>query len=253
MNQFFRDRLLNNIKRAIGEAEIASTVSHRFLIGRIREIALENLIRPILSSEFSCGTGKVTDYRGNQSKEVDLVIYTKKLIAPILYSERFGMFPTDSCFATVEVKSQLTASEIKKAIDNSKSLKREHLTHISGVYDEYRQPKEHTYTEIFKSLFAFGSDLTEDGKPEFERYKENDPVWDSYPNLESICVVGKGYWLRATSSEPPKWLYCAPTQDYDEVFAFLRVLSDTIQLSLLKRGYPLIGPYLIADDKFLPV
>jgi hypothetical protein len=58
-NQIFRDHIINNIRGAIQESSNAATrVNHSALKGRIREIVVTNLFRPILPLGVETGNGK---------------------------------------------------------------------------------------------------------------------------------------------------------------------------------------------------
>ncbi len=109
MNPFFQDNLKIAIVGAVNEAKAASNMDHKYLRGRLREIAVQRLIKPWLTHNFEVGTGKITDSNGNLSAETDIIIYAKDVIPPIIYSkDGFGIYPCESCLATIEVKSKLT-------------------------------------------------------------------------------------------------------------------------------------------------
>jgi hypothetical protein len=122
-NKIFRDHIINNIKKAMHDFSNATRVNHPGLKGRIREIVLSNLFRPILPLGMEIGNGKIIDYLDNQSRETDVIIYTRNILAPILYDEKTGMFPIESCIYAIEIKSKLTASEIKDSIAKGEDLR----------------------------------------------------------------------------------------------------------------------------------
>src|SRR5207249_4251847 len=123
-----------------------------------REIAIHQLIAPLLSSEFRIGTGKVADHAGELSSETDLIIYSSKTIPPILFSDQLGVFPLDSCFAAIEIKSRLTGAELTEVVKNSRNLRQ--LKHVSGHFDPAGRGVPHDVQALVCSLFAFGSDLS---------------------------------------------------------------------------------------------
>lgn len=56
MNDLFRTALVNRIKKAILDAENLSTeLEHKYLIGKHKEILLDQLIIPLISSNYSTG------------------------------------------------------------------------------------------------------------------------------------------------------------------------------------------------------
>src|SRR5882724_8559046 len=108
-NTIYRNRIINNIAHAVREASDAAAVEHPGLVGRIREVTIERLLAPMLPAGFQAGTGKVVNNRGDQSNEVDIVIYNGSVLPPVLYSQRDGVFPIESSYYAIEVKSRLTA------------------------------------------------------------------------------------------------------------------------------------------------
>jgi hypothetical protein len=74
-NQLVRDKIKANINAAIIDAQNAATVDHPGMMGTIREIAIKNLFRPLLTGQTDIGSGKVIDFTGFQSQETDVIIY----------------------------------------------------------------------------------------------------------------------------------------------------------------------------------
>lgn len=238
-NVLFRNRLIAKIKAAKAEYDNSLPLEHPYMKGRVREIVLQNLIAPILPQDFQIGNGKITDKNGRMSKETDLIIYSNKLIPPILYSERLGAFPIDSCVATIEVKSTLTASEIGNAIKNADALRK--LEYSSGKFSSVGKPLSHRIGVVTRSLFAFQSDISV--KDELERYGEKDHNYKTSPKIKAFCIMGKGTWC--FNHDNRKWTRIKPTDDYDEVISFLTlIIIDNLYSVLESRGRPKIGPYI---------
>jgi len=233
----------------IAGARGAAGVDHPFLQGRIREIALENLFKPLLPTGFEMGTGKVIDNRGIQSPEIDLIIYSRSVLPTIMYSERgrLGLFPAEACFYAIEVKSRATAQEIQDAIEKAESLR--NLQYLAGEYTTRGVAIIHHITPIIPVFFAFTTDLAESGKSELDRYRENDPNFEVDPRIRAVCVVGRGYWRFQPDDERGQWIFHSPTPDHDEVIDFLSGVINTIPDSLAKRGHPRLGNYLMLEPR----
>lgn len=187
MNQGIYYKLIaEKIARATLEASSAAkTIDHSALAGSIREIALRNCIAPYLTHSFHCGTGKIIDTTGYSTKQIDLVVYEKKLAPPLMLNESLGIFPAECCEYAFEVKSTLTAAEIKSAIEVGRSVANLKMfpsskSEESIVYEQ---------NSIKRVLFAFDSDITGD---EIERYLKYDDLQCSFSVL---LVLGKGYWF----------------------------------------------------------
>jgi hypothetical protein len=238
----FRRKVITQINTAIREYQDAAGIGHPFLQGRIREIALDNLFKPLLPAGFEIGTGKVIDNSAYQSPEIDLVIYNRGVLPTIMYSEREGLFPTDACFYAIEVKSMVTADSIQDAIAKAEHLRQ--ARYIPWAY-EHDVGTPHPITPIIPAFFAFTTDLKR--KSELKRYRENDPNFEADPRIRAICVVGKGYWW--FRSYDNKWVFHSPTSDHDEVIDFLSGVINTIPGSFVKRSHSWLGAYLMLRQR----
>lgn len=233
-NDIYRSRLINDVAYAVAEARNAVLANHPGLIGRIRELVATKLLTPMLPAGFSIGTGKIVDTEGRQGAETDLIIYNRSVLPPVLYSERDGIFPVESCYYAIEVKSQLTAANIRDAIGKGGALLNLNWTG--------KQPTEYpNRAPVVLVLFAFDSDLAVSSS-EIERYTEHDPTWDRDPVLKALCVVGRGYWYHKQSDNG--WVGCGPTAEHDEVIDLVSGIVNTILKSPTSQRAALLGHYL---------
>src|SRR5258708_2965336 len=125
-NQLFRDRLCANIDCCLREAENCSRLDYPGLIGNVRQIVVEHLLLPLLPEGVRIGTGKITDSNGNLSAETDVIIYDRRSVPPLMYDEKSGVFPIESVYYAMEVKSVLTPEEFESSIDKGAKLRSLH-------------------------------------------------------------------------------------------------------------------------------
>jgi hypothetical protein len=221
MNPFFRNSLLIAIRGAIAEAEAASQMDHLYLRGTLREIASLGFIKPWLTSKFATGSGKITDCNGKLSNEIDIIIYANDVIPPVVYSDDgFGLYPCESCIATIEVKSKLTATELQSALKSSTLISPSHMEFQSGRLDETgTKTISHGFVETGRCLFVFSSDLSGNGTTELERYQKYvNP--SNHERLDLICVVGAGCWVyKRLENGENAWVLFPATDNFDEVMA----------------------------------
>lgn len=235
MNTFYKQGLINKIDKAIKDADlISSKLEHKYLIGKYKEILLDQLIKPMLASKYSTGSGKITDFCNNTSSEIDIVIYSMELIPPILFSENFGVYPSESVLSCIEVKSLLNKSELRKTFDKYKKIKSE-IKYSAGDYDEKDKPINHDLLDFTRELFAFDS-----SNNIFEEYKKLDQNYESEPILNSICIIGKGSWTFSSYS----WNFVSPDANHEEVITYLSNLINTLPKVTESRKTPRIGQYL---------
>ena len=76
------------------------------MTGKVREWVSGDLIAPMLPTGFEVASGKIVDYLGNQSSETDVIIHNPTVLPPILYTEKDGVFPVESSYYAMEVKSK---------------------------------------------------------------------------------------------------------------------------------------------------
>lgn len=92
--------------------------------GLRREDVLRDFLREVLPPKYGVGRGEVVSSRGEISRQMDVVIYDA-LHAPLLYtSASSAIFPSESIYATIEVKSHLTGGDLDACVANIASVKR---------------------------------------------------------------------------------------------------------------------------------
>lgn len=92
--------------------------------GLRREDALRGFLREVLPPKYGVGRGEVVSALGDISKQMDIVIYDA-LHAPMIFTSATSrIFPAESVYATIEVKSRLTVATLDSCIENILSVKR---------------------------------------------------------------------------------------------------------------------------------
>jgi Domain of unknown function (DUF6602) len=120
------------------EALAKTLVQHRAEKGRIVESVVKGALRSILPGRFSIGTGFVITSSGRSSSQIDLVLYDAIYNSPILLEGGTGLFPIESVYGTVEVKSVLDGNqidEVAKSIAIIRDFAREKRYAVYGNHD----------------------------------------------------------------------------------------------------------------------
>jgi hypothetical protein len=151
MNPHYTRLIDSQISLALIRAKDAKEYEHHGLRGRAREIFLRDLLRPFLNPRFDTCTGVVVDSEGHQSNQIDIIIYDKSLLPPILLTPEEGIVPCESTLATIEIKSKLMSDELRKAVVNARSVK--------ALRPQYYEPNPTTEmkTSIICCVFAYMS------------------------------------------------------------------------------------------------
>lgn len=89
-------------------------INHRGEKGSLREAFVINLLQQFLPEHFGLGSGIVIDKGGNQSVQVDIIVYDKRIAPPIIEAAGRGVYLIDSVLRVIEVKSVITSESCEQ-------------------------------------------------------------------------------------------------------------------------------------------
>ncbi|MFA1563236.1 MULTISPECIES: DUF6602 domain-containing protein [Aliivibrio] len=234
----------SKVASAIEQAKAAAGFEHQGVKGSVLEALITQLFEPLLPADIGVGTGQIIDsYSGIQSTQIDIILYDKSILPPILIDQRLGIFPIESVLYTIEVKTTLNATELKVAHDSAGKLAKD-FGYLPGLVDESGKEKHHTIEKIRSVIFALNSDLTGTGLTEAERYRNI--YKDDIAHLRAICIVGREYWFDDSNF----WRGFKTENLYDETLAFIGGISNTYRSVADSRGQPKLGNYIVPPAKF---
>jgi hypothetical protein len=237
-NLIIKQKILSRIKQEHETFENSTAeIKHKLVKGIANEYGFVSLIKDILPKNFSIGKGIVVDNENNQSCEADIIIYDNQDISPILFGPDSGLFPLECCRYIIEIKSESNATEIKDAIKKATVLKK--LKSING-----RGP-------IF-SYFAYSTDIKK--TTEFDRYYKYDKAIKINGMLDTICVLGKGYWYKRNdytngSLNNTAWGEVVSDNEYVETLGFISGIMNTLN-QVSKLGFYLLDPGYVKFSYF---
>jgi len=116
-----------------------SQIKHAGERGAEREEVLKKFLSLYLPTKYAVSDGEIVDMSGGVSDQSDIVIYDHINTPLLLSGKNYRAFPSESVFATIEVKSVLTSQKLKEAANNistTKSLLRD-TGPIAGVVFAY--------------------------------------------------------------------------------------------------------------------
>jgi hypothetical protein len=241
VNPTYQKIVRERVEGAVRDARALQGVRHKVLQGRLREILLGQLFLPLFPPEIGLGTGEIISAKGKHSAEQDILIYSRDLMPPVVYRDGVGLFPIEGVLYSIEVKSKLTAKEIRSADKNANYLAT--LDYLSGIYNENDQPLSHSVPRVLSTIFAFDSDLARD---EIQRYDKL--RGEGRPAIVAYCVAGKGYW--DWSDKRQGWLNWHESYPYSEVVHFVAHVLNTWRRISDARGHPRFGNYLLTEAPY---
>ena len=103
--------------------EIRATFDHAGDKGTSTEDSFRTFLRQYLPRRLAVGHGEVVDRQGRRSRQTDVVIATED--HPFTFTEVLpGLFFIEGVCGVGEIKTNLTATELEKALESSSQFKR---------------------------------------------------------------------------------------------------------------------------------
>lgn len=98
--------------------------AHRPSAGVNREDLVEEFLNTHLPKRFGIETGFVISHDGTFSKQADLMVVDEQNNAPLYPNATNKLWPVESVYALIEVKTRLDPCELQDAIDKGRRFKR---------------------------------------------------------------------------------------------------------------------------------
>jgi len=201
--------------------------------GSLREAFLVNLIQLFLPCNYGIGSGIVIDRFGRQSVQVDIVIYDKRAMPPVLEAAGRGIYPIDSVVRVIEVKSNVKKESLDQFGEMIKCFDPNN-PHGLKVASSGRLPGGQAYYPVC-AMFGFESSYRD-----FAEECERNPIISGSPSL--ICLDGVGLWTHkpnypAEFQLPYDGRYMTFHDDTHGLRMFIGMLFDQIDATAQSRGY----------------
>lgn len=196
-----REYLQSLGEQIMAEHAASNRVAHRGRKGSARETSLGRQLRKVLPARFGIGAGEIRASNGTCSGEHDLIIYDEPNCAFLFKDETVQVFPIESVYAVISVRSQLDSQHLIDFSDSVRQLRDSRVFSRStptALLDRWLVPGQTTiHVPPTPAAFAFGykgaslkglSDamhrhyLASAGSGEFSP----DPI------LNCVCVMGQG-------------------------------------------------------------
>ncbi len=107
-------------------------IGHAGEQGRENELALSRVLQNLIPRRLGVGSGIIIDSKNNRSKQTDIIIYDSADQPTLLAQTSQVIFPVETVYAAVEVKTTLTPEELRDC-----GAKRDKLLELSPTDDRY--------------------------------------------------------------------------------------------------------------------
>ncbi len=187
---------IRNIFKAISEQLIlefrkTAEVSHSGGKGTLREDAFSEFLGKHLPSRYGIGRGEVITPENRVSGQLDIIIYDQTHCPALLASSSHSVFPIESVYGAISMKSKLSSQGLEDAYGNisafKKIISKKGFTHslISGLSTGFSYPVPVT------GIVAYGADRSLEAiAKQVKKLDENLPDLMTRPDFIAIIGVG---------------------------------------------------------------
>lgn len=174
--------------------EATGELNHPGEKGLLREMFVRRVLESLLPTHLGVGSGTVVDKWNQQSGQVDLLVYDKRRIPPLLEENGHGIYPMDAVLRVLEVKSTLRKRDLEQLRglawsfnpDNDNGLKMAMTGNLEGGQINYP----------LVGLFAYSTDVR-------DIMASVESVGGMTSDSVMLCVAESGVYLSGGSRELP--------------------------------------------------
>jgi Domain of unknown function (DUF6602) len=110
----------------------SATANHGEVLGKAREFFVSQVLRRFLPQALHVGSGQIVDADGLLSRQIDTLIYRHDM--PLLSSlAETNLYFVEGVVSSIEVKSRLDGSNLRKSLENILSVKRLNMEYLAAT------------------------------------------------------------------------------------------------------------------------
>lgn len=165
----------------------AGETSHRLSSGALREDQVVRFLNDYLPSTVKVtGTGELISLDGQASGQCDVLV-VDSATPPLWSAPNYRTVPIECCVAAVEVKSNLTTAELKKAWAAANRIKK--LPRSAYVETPFSAPISNTACPQYHVFGFNGAGLELLAKTMADLSRDTEPGM----GIDSLCVLDAGF------------------------------------------------------------
>lgn len=160
--------IMDSYSRTLSQAfeDTEKALGYPFDRGTGREEALKAFLAEHLPKRYGIGTGFVINSRGDESKQLDIVIYDANVCPVFAVDKQHNAYPIEGVFAAIEVKSTLNEETMFQAWDNAYQFKQ---VVYGAILDKRQAPLRNAVKCRVPRLYAVFAYRAEDFSGDFSR------------------------------------------------------------------------------------
>lgn len=248
--------LKTNSKILDAKLEASIPYNHKGVKGNCREEDLISVIRECLPNCYGLKAGEIFDQNDNVSNQIDVVIYDNVYSNYFKKNSSTSLFPCESVYGSIEVKSYLNKDELYNAIENIKSVRQLKRTD-SNMFDitplrrlnfndeQFKLNDDGKQNEYVNVIFAYDSISNKSIIKYLEELKDED--FDLLPTFIYVHKKGMIYFKVQSGDEKENIGKCFLGMNHkknntysisnygeDSLTAFLILLNAMLEQIILK-------------------
>ena len=215
------EAIIPRLQSIVVQAKALASIPHPGIKGRLRELFIQEMIKPFLPPSVDVLTGTIVSLRGEREHRTqdDLVLFSKE-VAPLLMDLEQAIIPIEGVLAHIEVKSLLTREDLRKA---------------ASAALELRNLGENSAIASVAIIFAYDSDNTTGSDVErllsvLTEIKFSAGPGQSSSPIQMLCVATRGIWLLTRHNNRDGWWF-VPPEDSKHLLTFASVISNYVYKS----------------------
>lgn len=209
-------------KMQIDYENLTKQIEHKGLKGRAREIVIKHFLKDYLSPFLGVESGEIISSKGDVSREIDVVIFDRLRCPVFLREDEVHIFPIESVYAVIEVKSFLDSRELEDCVEKVQSVKRMPKLAYFGEGGAIKRSfslfgRKYEYFPTLGFVFAFDSIELGTLGQNLEAMNITGQI-DLDKRIDTICVLKKGVIANfrgdkqiSCTPEPESEIYCYET------------------------------------------
>jgi len=180
-------------------------ITHRESKGRARENVVKHFLKNYLPPALGIESGEIVSSDGGVSKQMDIVIFDKLHCPIFIREDEVHIFPIESVYAVIEVKSNLDRPKLEDCVEKIKSVKElpkkayvEQNGAIIPTTDLYG--KKFRYFPTLGFVFAFDSIKIDTLRQKLDELNREKNIKLEH-RVDSVCILNKGIITNRTIDE----------------------------------------------------
>jgi hypothetical protein len=213
-------------------AKAQNSFPHSGLKGDANEETVKKFLRQYLPKALDITTGTLVDSKGNQSRQLDIIICDSAKTPIFFQSGDNRVIPAECAYAVIEVKAYLDKTELGNSYKNMLSVKA--LEKMAYFYQkgimvttQTLYGREWNYWPIQYFVFAFDSPGLDSVLTNLNTYQNENEI---HKRIDSICILEKGVIMNKSpdgmfSALPTPGSYAAGSLTSKPLLLFYTLIS----------------------------